>query len=612
MDLAKIDWLIIIIYILFTIAIGLYFRKKANKSLSDYFLGGRKLPWYIAGISMVATTFAADTPLAVTEIVGKNGISGNWLWWNFLIGGMLTTFFFARLWRRADVLTELELINIRYSGRQAKFLRAFKSVYLGLLMNSIIIAWVNLALMTLIEVFFGIDGWQLLAIMAVAMAIAMIYSTISGLWGVAITDVIQFIIAMSGSIILTVIVLSSEKVGGIAGIKSQVSEQALSFFPQIGGNNVAGTLTISAGAFLAYGLFQWWASWYPGAEPGGGGYIAQRMMSTKNEKHSIFATLFFQTAHYAIRPWPWILVGLAALILYPELPENELRLGYVMAMKDFLPIGLKGLLLVSFLSAYMSTISTQLNFGASILTNDLILLNKTKEEKENKKNVTIGRLFTIVIMFISLIITSQIESISGVWEFVIECGAGLGMVLILRWYWWRINAWSEITATLVPFVVYGVLKLIKFIKLQPIIAEYGDKIPVEIMAVFNNNNANLVFPNSFFWTVSITTIAWVVITFLTKPTKQSVLINFYKKVKPQGAWKTIQKISGIKSTKDKYYLLNLSVCWLSSIVLIYSVLFFIGKIIFAEWQAVGIYGIIIIVSFSIFMLFVNKTKIFED
>ena len=266
MHLAIIDWVIIATYLLFTIFIGLLFKNKGDKSLTDYFLGGRKLPWFIAGISMVATTFAADTPLAVTEIVGKNGISGNWLWWNFLIGGMLTTFFFARLWRRAEVLTELEFISIRYSGKAATFLRGFKAVYLGLIMNSIIIAWVNLALMTLIEVFFGIEGTQLLWITAAAMGIAMLYSTISGLWGVAITDVVQFVIAMTGSIVLAVIVLSSEKVGGIVGLKSQLPEQALNFFPNIGGedSNIVGTLSISVGAFLAFGLFQWWASWYPG------------------------------------------------------------------------------------------------------------------------------------------------------------------------------------------------------------------------------------------------------------------------------------------------------------------------------------------------------------
>ena len=321
-----------------------------------------------------------------------------------------------------------------------------------------------------------------------------------------------------------------------------------------------------------------------GAEPGGGGYIAQRMMSTKNEKHSIFATLFFQTAHYALRPWPWILVGLAAIVLYPELPEADLRLGYVMAMKDFLPVGLKGLLLVAFLSAYMSTISTQLNFGSSILTNDLFLLFKTKKEKNKKKYVNAGRLFTIAIMIISLLITSQINSISGVWKFVIECGAGLGMVLILRWYWWRINAWSEITATITPFVAYAI----------------------------SNYILKWEFPTSFFFTVGTTTVVWILTTFISKPTQQNTLVKFYEKVKPQGAWKPIRKLTSVKLDTSKYYLLNLSVCWLSSIVLIYSILFFIGKLIFMEWLSMGIYGIVIVISLSIFLWFVNKTKIFAD
>lgn len=613
MQINTIDWLIIGSYLILTIFIGLYFRKRASKSLSDYFLGGRNLPWYIAGISMVATTFAADTPLAVTEIVGQSGISGNWLWWNFLVGGMLTTFFFAKLWRRAEVLTELEFINIRYSGQKAKFLRGFKAVYLGLFMNSVVIAWVNLALMTLIQVFFGIEGNMLILVMFFAMLVAMIYSSISGLWGVAITDVIQFVIAMAGSIILAIIVVNSEKVGGISGLKEQVPPQALNFFPKIGGenSNIVGTLSISVGAFLAFGMFQWWASWYPGAEPGGGGYIAQRMMSTKNEKHSIFATLFFQTAHYALRPWAWILVGLAAIILYPELQGDDLKLGYVLAMKDYLPTGLKGLLLVAFLSAYMSTISTQLNFGASILTNDLIFLNKSKAEKENKKAVNIGRLVTIAIMLISLAITTQIDSISDVWTFVIECGAGLGLVLILRWYWWRINAWSEITATIVPFVVYGTIQIIKFIILMHLHAEYGKEIPPEILSDFLSNYPSLIFPGSFFWTLAITTISWITITFVTKPTKKAVLKSFYEKVRPQGFWKPIDKISAVKNSESPYYLLQLAVCWLSSIILVYSVLFFTGKLIFADWQGVMIYGIVIVVTFFIFRWFVNKTKIFE-
>ncbi len=576
--LQKLDWIIIASYILLIITIGLIFRKQAGKSLSDFFLGGRNLPWWIAGLSMVATTFAADTPLVVTELVGQSGIAGNWLWWNMLIGGMLTTFFFARLWRRAKVLTELELIKIRYSGKKAVFLRGARALYIALIMNTLIIAWVNVALMTIIEVFFGIEGNLLLIVMFAAMLVAALYSTASGLKGIAVNDAIQFFIAMTGAIILSVLVLSNDKIGGITGLKENLSDKAFSFFPQIGGKETAGVLSLSVGAFLAYGLVQWWSSWYPGAEPGGGGYIAQRMMSTKNEKHSVFATLFFQIAHYALRPWPWIIVGLAAIVLYPGLSDNELRFGYVYAMRDFLPVGLKGLMLVAFLAAYMSTISTQLNFGASILTNDFFMILKN-EKSSQKKLVWWGRLFTLIIMLISIFVTSIVETISGVWHFMIECGAGLGLVLILRWYWWRINAWSELTAMIIPFIVYAITNFV--LKLE--------------------------FPVSFFITVGTTTIFWIIVTFLTKPTDKKVLKNFYEKVRPQGWWKPLDNKNKIKGNT-----IYLAGAWISSIILIYSTLFAIGKLIFLEWKPFIIYIIIIAACFPIFIFFVKKANIFSD
>ena len=424
-----IDWLLIVLYIVLTVVVGLIYKNRASKSLTDFFLSGRNLPWWIAGLSMVATTFAADTPLAVTEIVAKNGVSGNWLWWNFLIGGMLTTIFFAHLWRRAEVLTEVDLLRIRYSGKIVDWLRGFKAVYLGLFMNGLIIAWVNLALMSIIEAFFGIHGQVLLWIMLGAMLISVLYSTLSGLWGVAVTDVIQFVIAMTGVIVLAVIVVGSKQVGGIVGLEAKLPSAALSFFPKLGVSNAGKMLSISVGAFLAYGLVQWWASWYPGAEPGGGGYIAQRMMSTKNEKHSVWATLLFQVTHYALRPWPWILVGLASIIIYPHLDAEHLRMGYVYAMRDFLPAGWKGLLLVAFLAAYMSTISTQLNFGASILTNDFLLLI-IKGKFTDKQQVIMAQVMTLVLMLVALFFTSIVKTISGVWEFILQCGAGLGLVSI--------------------------------------------------------------------------------------------------------------------------------------------------------------------------------------
>ncbi len=579
MKLAIIDWIIIVIYLSISLYIGLKYKAKAQKSLTDYFLGGRNLPWYIAGISMVATTFAADTPLWVTERVAQHGISGNWLWWNMLIGGMLTTFFFARLWRRANILTELEFIEFRYSGKPAAFLRGFKSVYMGIFLNAIIIGWVNIALITIIHVFFDIPEKQVLWIVAGAMVLVAFYSTLSGLIGVVITDTIQFCIAMAGCIILAVIVLYSEKVGGISGLKEQLPEWRFNFFPSIGKEStpyeIIGTFSVTVGAFLTFGLVQWWASWYPGAEPGGGGYIAQRIMSTKNEKHSVYATLFFQIAHYCIRPWPWIIVGLCALILYPDLAIDEAGKGFVFAMRDYLPAGLKGLLLVAFLAAYMSTISTQLNWGASYLTNDLYKRfikpeNKYKNTKDAQKDyIQKARIFTVLIMLFSFFATTQIKTIDSAVRFLIECGAGLGLVLILRWYWWRINAWSEIVASIAPFVGY----------------------------TFSVYVFNLKFPDSFLLTVGFSTVSWLIVTYLTPQTDEKTLLKFYERVKPQGIWK--KAFLKIKIKTQKKQLANLFISWISSIIMVYSILFFLGKLIFQEWNAAAIWGAIAICSFFI-------------
>ncbi len=591
MILGTIDWIIIAAFLAISLFIGLKFRNKASSSLANFFLGGRNLPWYIAGISMVATTFAADTPLAVTELVAKNGISSNWIWWNFLIGGMLTTFFFASLWRRANVLTELELIELRYSGKPAAILRGFKSIYLGLFMNVLIIGWVNLAMVSIIQVFFDIPTVTAFWYMIVVMIIAMVYSSLSGLLGVAITDTLQFIIAMTGCIILAVFVVNSDKIGGIEGLKAKLPEGSLNFLPQIGGSSGSGfsTLTISIGAFFSFAVVQWWASWYPGAEPGGGGYIAQRMMSTRNEKDAVFSTLFFQIAHYCLRPWPWILVGLCSLVLYPDLTDK--KLGFVMAMKEFLPGGLKGLLFVAFLAAYMSTISTQLNWGASYLVNDLYkrFIKKSNEkvasEKEEKKYVRVSKLITILIMVISILVTTQIKSISAVWEFIMECGAGLGLVLILRWYWWRINAWSEIVATLAPFVGY-------------VIGHYV--LADNIGAAFTDNRG------PFLFTVLFTTISWILVTYVTKPTAIETLKNFYKIVRPDGNWKPFQE-----EKKDTSNLKKLTICWLSAIVLTYSLLFCTGKFILHEYTVSLYFFGSALISFFVLKYFLIRTNIFN-
>lgn len=551
-----IDWVLVGMYFVASAGIGLYYTKRAGSNLHEFFLSGRNLPWWLAGTSMVATTFAADTPLAVTELVATNGIAGNWLWWNFVFGGMLTVFFFARLWRRAGIMTDVEFVELRYSGNPAAFLRGFRSIYLGIFMNCIIMGWVNLAMAAILEGMFGIPREHVIWYVGAALVVTAVYSALSGLWGVAVTDAFQFILAMTGTIVLAFVVLGLPEVGGISGLKEKLPEWSLKFTPVVGGGSsieeVGGTLALSISAFLAFIGVQWWASWYPGAEPGGGGYIAQRMMSAKDEKHSLFATLWFTVAHYCVRPWPWIIVGLATLVLYPDLGPADKKLGYVYAMRDYLPAGLKGMLVASFFAAYMSTIATQLNWGTSYIINDFYKRFFTPRAEE-KQLVFISRVTTLIVMVFSIILTLLLDTISGAWAFIIEASAGLGLVLILRWFWWRINAWSEIAAMVAPLLIYGYIKF----------------------------STSIQFPESLFYIVSLTTVVWLVVTFLTKPTDRRTLQNFYRRVHPGGVgWKeiavTLPDVQG-----DSGYgglLMN----WFAGVVLVYATLFGIGKLIFGE------------------------------
>ena len=566
-----IDYLIILVYFVFSISIALYYSKRAGKSTNEFFLSGRNLPWYLAGLSMVATTFAADTPLAVTELVAKNGIAGNWLWWNFAFGGLLTVFFFAKLWRRAGIMTEVEFAEIRYSGKPARFLRGFRAVYLGLFINLVIMGWVNRAMASILVGMFGVPESEVLYYVFGCMMLVAVYSALSGLWGVVVTDAFQFFIAMAGSIILAVVVVNSSQIGGIAGLQSKLPTFTFEFFPTISdAASVGGAFALTVASFLAYVGIIWWASWYPGAEPGGGGYVAQRMMSARDEKHSLFATLFFQIAHYAIRPWPWIIVGLCTLLLYPQLGAGDKGLGYIYAMRDFLPVGLKGLLVAAFFAAYMSTIATQLNWGSSYLINDFYRRFVTKNEDE-KHYVKISRGTTLLLMLLSVFVTIFISRISGAWEFIMECGAGLGLVLILRWFWWRINAWSEISAMITPFVVYPVIKII-----------------------------GVVFPYTLFYLVSATTIVWVITTFLTRPTDEKVLFSFYRKIHPGGIlWKKVSdQLPDVKSDSDFF---SMFVNWLMGVLLVYSMLFGSGSLIFGDTNNFFIYlGVAVIAVFIIY------------
>lgn len=542
MTLSTLDTIIIIAFFGLSLAVGLYFKNRSSGNLSNFILGGRNIPWYLAGISMVATTFAADTPLAVTELVYGSGISGNWLWWCFLSGGMLTVFFFSHLWRRAGILTEVELLELRYGGAPARWLRGFKSLYLGIFMNVMILAWVNLALMALLQGFFNLTQGQAFLWTGAAMLIASGYSALGGLWGVTATDALQFILAMTGSIVLAVLVINSPEIGGMSGLIEKSDPERLRFFPRFDGWR-GSDIGMGIGAFLAYIGVQWWASWYPGAEPGGGGYIAQRMMSTPKESDAVKATLLFQIAHYGLRPWPWILVALAGVILYPELGEANARMAYVQAMVDFLPSGWRGLMLTAFFAAYMSTVSTQLNWGTGYVVHDFVC-RFIAPNAPSKTTVVWARWTTLILMALALGATTIVESISGVWSFIIECGAGLGLVLILRWYWWRINAWSEITATAAPFLFYTIGRYL----------------------------LELDFPERFFFTVAATTLSWLAITFLTKPESPSTLSTFVHRVRPEGSW-------GAYGTQSSRLLRFRILGWISAVVFTYSILFGVGSIL---------------------------------
>lgn len=578
MHLSYLDSFIIVFYLIFSLGISLWYAKRASKNIQEFFLSGRKLPWWLAGTSMVATTFAADTPLAVSEIVYQNGISGNWIWWNALIGGMITTFFFAKLWQKANVMTDVALIQIRYSGKAAEILRVFRAIYLGVFMNAIIIGWVNVALMTILQVFFNISYTNAIWITMACMLFTAFYSSLSGLWGVTVTDAIQFVIAMTGCIVLAVLVVNSDKIGGIQGLEQKLSPEVFRFFPEFSTQQAGKTMVIGIGTFFTYIGVQWWASWYPGAEPGGGGYVAQRMLACKSEKDSLWAIFLFQVMHYGLRPWPWVIVGLCTLVLYPDLKGDEIKFGYVYAMRDFLPDGLRGLLLVAFFAAYMSTISTQLNWGTSYWINDVyrIWIDKTDNEK---RLILASRIGIFGVMLAGIIATLNIQSIKTAWEFLLNAGAGLGFVLILRWYWWRISAWSEIIATLTPLLAYTVLKL-----------------------AFSHLDSSTIFLIVVFCTVFCTLLA----TYLFPQTDKQVLQNFYETIQPQGLWQPFSK----KSISKKYFLWNILAVFMG-ILMIYNGLFFIGAIIFGQYSNALLYGIIVGLSVLIFVYIDKKHKIFQ-
>ncbi len=562
MQLTYVDWSVVALYFLFNLAIGLYYKSRAGKSVNEFFLSGRNVPWWLAGTSMVATTFAADTPLAVTGMVAKGGIAGNWLWWNFVASGMLTVFFYARLWRRSGVMTDIEFSEIRYSGKPAAFLRGFRALYLGIPINCIILGWVNLAMVKILQLILGIEKWQALLIVMGLIALTSFISTLAGLWGVLVTDVFQFVIKMG--MVTALAVFAVQAVGGIDAMKAKLAaiDQAhgaalggkgsvLSFIPDLD------SAWMPMITFLVYISMNWWATWYPGAEPGGGGYVAQRMLCAKDEKNSLLATLWFNIAHYAVRPWPWILVALTSLILFPNLTDPET--GYIRVMIAYLPPSLRGLMVAAFAAAYMSTIATQLNWGASYLVNDFYRRFWKKDESD-KHYVAASQWATVFLTIVSAVVTFYMGSIAGAWKLLIVTGAGTGGVLLLRWYWWRINAWSEVSAMISGFVVS--------VLMQSVWGLDTDK------------------PVDFAWimivTVSATTAIWLAVTFLTRPESEETLVAFYRRTHPSAAgWGPIaRRAPDVRAAGDG--LSNL-LDWICGCTLIYGVLFGAGKLLLKDF-----------------------------
>ena len=555
MTLTTFDWLVIAAYFALNLAIGLYYMRRARGSTTEFFLSGRDVPWWLAGTSMVATTFAADTPLVVTGMVARYGIAGNWLWWNMAASGMLTVFVYARLWRRAGVMTDVEFAELRYAGKPAAFLRAFRALYLGIPINCIVIGWVNLAMLKILEVTLGLDASHALWVLIAMLAFTAFYTTIAGLWGVLVTDLVQFVLKMG--MVVALAYFAVRAVGGLGALKQQVEAldaaagggSRLTFFPS------TDSAWMPAITLFVYLGVTWWASWYPGAEPGGGGYVAQRIFSARNERHGLFATLWFNIAHYAVRPWPWILTALASLVLYPTLADKES--GYVRTLMDpaVFPPALRGVMLAAFAAAYMSTIGTQLNWGASYVVNDCYR-RFMRRDKTEREYVVVSQLVTIGLMLASIYVTLHLASIEQAWKLLIVTGAGTGGVLLLRWFWWRINAWSEVSAMAVAAAVS--------LYLQIALKWDGDR------------------PRDFAYimivTVSVTTIAWLAVTWLTPPEPAETLQRFYRRVRPHGpGWGPVRRSVGVVSSVGSLRrdLFNALV----GCVLIYASLFGVGEIL---------------------------------
>jgi Na+/proline symporter len=575
MIISWIDWTIIGVFFLVSMLIGVFSSKQAGTSAKEFFLSGRNMPWWLLGVSMVATTFSADTPNLVTDIVRKGGVSGNWVWWAFLLTGMLTVFVYAKLWRRSEMTTDLEFYELRYGGKPAAFLRAFRAIYLGVFFNVVIMATVSLAAIKIGGVMLGLSPIETLLLASV---VTVVYSSLGGLKGVLLTDFFQFFIAMIGSIGAAIYILDLPEIGSLNNLLTHpnVSDK-LDFFPDFNDWNLVIPLLIMPLAI------QWWATWYPGAEPGGGGYIAQRMLSAKDEKNAIGATLFFNIAHYAMRPWPWIIVALSSLIIFPQIsdlgaafpniPADKLGddLAYS-AMLTFLPTGLIGIVLASLIAAVMSTLSTHLNWGSSYVVNDFYL-RFVKPNASDKELVAVGRISTVLLMVLAAVLALALSNALEAFNILLQIGAGTGLIFILRWFWWRINAYTEIWAMFISFAV-----AIFFESINPrmgIIDIPADQSYLKLL-----------------YGVGITTLGWVLVTFLTKPEKDEILLSFYRKVRPAAfGWKKLLDRYPKEQQEQGQLPMEIGLMLVGT-VMVYAALFAVGFVLYSNFVGALIAGVV--------------------
>ncbi|HOO57110.1 MAG TPA: Na+:solute symporter [bacterium] len=600
MLLQTIDWSFIIGFFIIVLFVGIIVAKQAGKSSSDFFLSGRGMPWWLLGFSMVATTFSTDTPNLVTDIVRQNGVAGNWAWWAFLLTGMLTVFIYARLWRRSKVLTDIEFYEIRYSGKTAAFLRGFRAIYLGVFFNIMIMASVSLAAIKIGGVMLNLTPVQSILIASI---VTVIFSALGGLKGVLITDFLLFIIAMIGAVSAAVVAVHHPDVGSLNALLTNPNvADKLSLFPAFDLSSKQSTELLVSVLIIPIAV-QWWSVWYPGAEPGGGGYLAQRMLAAKDETHAMGATLFFNAAHYALRPWPWIIVALCSLIVFPTLDSIQLAFPNVdpsiirhdlayPAMLTFLPHGLLGLVLASLIAAYMSTISTHLNWGSSYVVNDFYK-RFIEPDAPEKKLVLIGRISTVIMMAIAAVVALWLRNAFQAFQILLQIGAGTGLLFILRWFWWRINAVSELVAMIVSFVV----------------------------ALYFQFFHTMLFPGSELasWLklilgVGITTVSWIIFTIFTKPTEKETLRSFCKLVNPGGpGWKKIFDEAEAENSKiepiDKAENLPLGIlCMLLGCLAVYGSLFATGFWLYSNYVPAIILTIVAAVSAGFLIKFWSKVS----